>query len=203
MTLAGELVLSRNQLNDAVQNHDQRGIRAGAHRISLVTSELQGTVAMTRMQSVAGLFSKFPRLVRDLGRDLEKQVQLKIAGAEVEIDKTILEGLSDPLTHMLRNSVDHGVESPAARTAAGKPAMGRVILRASHQARQVVIEISDDGKGVAAEKIAASCLAKGIVTREQLEVMSDRDKVALIFLPGVSTAEKVSRVPDAASGWTS
>ena len=194
MTLAGELVLSRNQLNDAVLNDDRRGILAGAHRVSLVTSELQGAVAMTRMQSVGGLFAKFPRLVRDLGRDLEKQVQLKIEGGDVEIDKTILEGLSDPLTHMIRNSVDHGVECPDARTAAGKPAMGTVILRASHQAGQVVIEVSDDGQGLVPEKIAASCLAKGMVTREQLDTMSDRDKIGLIFLPGVSTAEKVSNV---------
>lgn len=194
MTLAGELVLSRNQLNDAVLNDDQRGIRAGAHRVSLVTSELQRAVAMTRMQSVGGLFAKFPRLVRDLGRDLEKPVQLKIEGGDVEIDKTILEGLSDPLTHMIRNSVDHGVECPDARAAAGKPAMGTVILRASHQAGQVVIEVSDDGQGLVPEKIAASCLAKGMVTREQLDTMSDRDKIGLIFLPGVSTAEKVSNV---------
>jgi len=194
MTLAGELVLSRNQLSDAVARDDGRGIRASAHRLSLVTSELQGAVAMTRMQPVGSLFSKFPRLVRDLGRDLEKQVQLKIEGGEVEIDKTILEGLSDPLTHMIRNSVDHGVEGPAARTAAGKAALGTVTLRASHQAGQVVIEISDDGKGLIPEKIAASCVSKGMVTREQADAMSDRDKINLIFLPGVSTAEKVSSV---------
>jgi two-component system chemotaxis sensor kinase CheA len=194
MTLAGELVLSRNQLSEAVSSDDNAGIRAAAHRLSLVTSEVQSAVALTRMQPVGTLFAKFPRLVRDLGRDLGKQVQLKIEGGDVEIDKTILEGLSDPLTHMIRNSVDHGVEMPEVRTAAGKPALGTITLRASHQTGQVVIEIIDDGKGLPADKIGASSLAKGMITREQLDAMSDRDKIMLIFLPGVSTAEKVSNV---------
>jgi two-component system chemotaxis sensor kinase CheA len=194
MTLAGELVLSRNQLNESLSRTDERGIRSGAQRVSLVTSELQEMVTQTRMQPVGGLFAKFPRLVRDLTRDLGKEVQLKMEGTDVEIDKTILEGLSDPLTHMVRNSVDHGIEQPADRLAAGKPAGGTILLRASHQAGQVVIEISDDGKGLAVEKIAASSLSKGSITREQLQAMSDREKMALIFLPGVSTAEKVSDV---------
>ena len=194
MTLAGELVLSRNQLNESLRRTDERGIRSGAQRVSLVTSELQEMVTQTRMQPVGGLFAKFPRLVRDLARDLGKEVQLKMEGTEVEIDKTILEGLSDPLTHMVRNSVDHGIEQPGDRVAAGKPGMGTILLRASHQAGQVVIEISDDGKGLAVEKIASSSLAKGNITREQMQAMSDREKMALIFLPGVSTAAKVSDV---------
>ena len=194
MTLAGELVLSRNQLNESLARQDDRGIRSGAQRVSLVTSELQEVVTMTRMQPVAGLFSKFPRLVRDLARDLGKEAQLRLDGGEVEIDKTILEGLSDPLTHMVRNAVDHGIEPAAERTAAGKPGMGTVTLGASHQAGQVVIEISDDGKGLAAEKIVASSIAKGLIAREQVQGMSEREKMALIFLPGVSTAEKVSDV---------
>ncbi|HUA82408.1 MAG TPA: chemotaxis protein CheW [Bryobacteraceae bacterium] len=194
MTLAGELVLSRNQLNESLSKQDKRGIRSGAQRVSLVTSELQEVVTLTRMQPVGNLFSKFPRLVRDLARDLAKDVQLKLEGGEVEIDKTILEGLSDPLTHMVRNAVDHGVEPGPERAAAGKPATGTIILRASHQAGQVVIEISDDGKGLAVEKITASALAKGAITREQLQNISEREKMALIFLPGVSTAQKVSDV---------
>jgi two-component system chemotaxis sensor kinase CheA len=194
MTLAGELVLSRNQLIESLSRQDERGIRSGAQRVSLVTSELQEVVTLTRMQPVGALFSKFPRLVRDLARDLGRDVQIKLEGGEVEIDKTILEGLSDPLTHMVRNAVDHGIEPAAERTAAGKPSTGTVLLQASHQAGQVVIEISDDGKGLAAEKIAASALAKGAVTREQLQAMSEREKMALIFLPGVSTAQKVSDV---------
>ena len=194
MTLAGELVLGRNQLNEAVRNGDKQGIGAGAHRVSVVTSELQEAVSLTRMQPVSSLFAKFPRLVRDLAGELGKEVQLKLEGGDVELDKTILEGLSDPLTHMVRNSVDHGIELPEARIAAGKPALGTITLSARHQAGQVVIEISDDGKGLAGEKIAASALARGMITADQLQSMSDYDKLALIFLPGVSTAEKLSNV---------
>ena len=194
MTLAGELVLGRNQLNEAVRNGDKQGIGAGAHRVSVVTSELQEAVSLTRMQPVSSLFAKFPRLVRDLAGELGKEVQLKLEGGDVELDKTILEGLSDPLTHMVRNSVDHGIELPEARIAAGKPALGTITLSARHQAGQVVIEISDDGKGLAGDKIAASALARGMITADQLQSMSDYDKLALIFLPGVSTAEKLSNV---------
>jgi two-component system chemotaxis sensor kinase CheA len=194
MTLAGELVLGRNQLNEAVRLSDKQGVSAGAHRISLVTSELQAAVSLTRMQPVSGLFAKFPRLVRDLASELGKEVQLKLEGGEVELDKTIIEGLSDPLTHMVRNSVDHGIESPAVRVAAAKPAMGTVILRAKHQAGQVVIEISDDGKGLAVDKITSSALAKGMITAEQIQTMSEYDKQMLIFGAGVSTAEKLTNV---------
>lgn len=194
MTLAGELVLSRNQLNESISRQDERGIRSGAQRVSLVTSELQEVVTLTRMQGVGNLFSKFPRLVRDLSRDLGKEVELRIEGGEVEIDKTILEGLQDPLTHMVRNAVDHGIESPAERAAAGKSPGGMVTLKASHQAGQVVIEIADDGKGLAVEKVSESAVAKGLVTREQLKTMPERDKMALIFHPGVSTAQKLSDV---------
>lgn len=192
MTLAGELVLSRNQLNESLAQSDARGVRSGAQRVSLATSELQAVVTMTRMQPVGNLFGKFPRLVRDLARELGKEVHLEIEGEDVEIDKTILEGLSDPLTHMVRNAVDHGLEAPAKRAAGGKSPAGRVFLKASHQAGQVVIEIGDDGGGLDATKIASSSLAKGLVTREQLQAMTERDKMALIFLPGVSTAEKVT-----------
>ena len=171
MTLAGELVLSRNQLNESLARKNERGIRAGSQRISLVTSELQEVVAQTRMQPVGTLFARFPRLVRDLARDLGKAAQLTLEGGDVEIDKTILEGLSDPLTHMVRNAVDHGIEPPAARAAAGKPAAGTVTLKAFHEAGKVVIEIADDGRGLAAEKVAASAVAKGLVSAEQLQSM--------------------------------
>ncbi len=194
MTLAGELVLGRNQMNEALASRDERAIAASANRISAATSELQEAVTLTRMQPVSSLFAKFPRLVRDLARSLGKDVHLRMEGGEVELDKTILEGLSDPLTHMVRNSVDHGIEAPEVRSAAGKAAAGTVTLRASHQAGQVVIEIGDDGKGLRADKIAASSLARGLVSQAQLEGMSDREKIALIFLPGMSTAEVVSDV---------
>jgi two-component system chemotaxis sensor kinase CheA len=194
MTLAGELVLSRNQLNESLTRSDERGTRQGAQRISLVTSELQELVTLTRMQPAGNVFQKFPRLVRDLARELNKEIQLQIEGSDVEIDKTILEGLSDPLTHMVRNAVDHGIEVPEARLAAGKPAAGTVTLRAYHQAGQVVIEISDDGRGLDAERVAASAISKGLVQAEQAAAMPVREKFGLIFLPGVSTAKQVSNV---------
>ncbi len=194
MTLAGELVLSRNQLNESLARKQERGIRSGAQRISLVTSELQEVVTQTRMHPVGSLFSKFPRVVRDLARDMGKSVELKLEGGDVEIDKTILEGLSDPLTHMVRNAVDHGIEVPRDRIAQGKPPEGVVRLKASHQAGQVVIEIADDGKGLAAQKVVNSAVTKGLVGREQVADMTESEKMALIFLPGVSTAEKVSDV---------
>ena len=194
MTLAGELVLSRNQLSESLDRRNERGIRSSAQRINLVTSELQEIVTQTRMQPLGTLFSRFPRLVRDLARDLEKQIELKLEGGDVEIDKTILEGLSDPLTHMIRNAVDHGIESPTERAAKGKPPGGTVTLAASHHAGQVVIELSDDGKGLAVDRVAASCVAKGLITPEQVLTMPDREKMALIFLPGVSTATKVTGV---------
>jgi two-component system chemotaxis sensor kinase CheA len=192
MTLAGELVLSRNQLNESLAHQEERGVRTGAQRISLVTSELQEVVTQTRMQPAGSLFSKFPRVVRDLARDMGKSVRLKIEGGDVEIDKSILEGLSDPLTHMVRNSVDHGIELASDRIAQGKSAEGEIVLRASHQAGQVMIEIADDGKGISAQKVAASALAKGLVSHEQVLAMSPAEKIALILLPGVSSAEKLT-----------
>jgi two-component system chemotaxis sensor kinase CheA len=194
MTLAGELVLSRNQLNESLDRRNERGIRSSAQRVSLVTSELQEIVTQTRMQPIGALFSRFPRLVRDLARDLGKEVQIKIEGGDVEIDKTILEGLADPLTHMIRNAVDHGIETRAQRAAAGKPEAGTVVLMASHHAGQVVIELADDGKGLAVDRVAAACLAKGLITQEQLDAMPEKERLALIFMPGVSTATKVNGV---------
>ncbi|MEO8658917.1 MAG: chemotaxis protein CheW [Bryobacteraceae bacterium] len=194
MTLAGELVLSRNELNEAVSHRDHQGIETAAHRLSLVTSELQEAVALTRMQPVGTVFAKFPRVVRELARALGKEIDLQMEGGDVEVDKTILEGLSDPLTHMVRNSVDHGIETPEQRLAAGKPVTGTVTLSARHQAGQVVIEIADDGRGLSADRVMASCVKKGLITQEQASVMTESDKMALIFLPGSSTAEKVSDV---------
>lgn len=194
MNLAGELVLSRNQLMEAIAQGDQRAISASGQRINMVTSELQETIMMTRMQPIGNIFNKFPRVVRDLAKELSKDVRLDLEGKEVEMDKTIIEGLSDPLTHMVRNAVDHGIETPEARVRAGKPATGTISLRAYHEAGQVIIEIADDGKGLDGKKIAASALAKGLVTPEQVRLMSDKEMMALIFLPGLSTAEKVTDI---------
>lgn len=194
MNLAGELVLSRNELREAISRGDERAVAASSQRINLVTSDLQEAIMQTRMQPVGNVFGKFPRVVRDLSRTLGKEVQLEVEGREVELDKTLIEGLSDPLTHMVRNAIDHGVEMPDERVRRGKKAVGTVRLRACHEAGQVVIEVGDDGKGIDPARIAASALRKGLISAERLRGMSDKDKAALIFLPGLSTAEQVSDV---------
>jgi len=148
MNLAGELVLSRNQLREALSKNDTRTLLASSQRINLVTSELQDAIVQTRMQPIGNVFNRFPRVVRDLAKTLGKEVHLDIKGKDVGLDKTLIEGLVDPLTHMVRNSVDHGVETPDVRARAGKKRMGTIHLDARHEAGQVVIEIADDGKGI-------------------------------------------------------
>jgi two-component system, chemotaxis family, sensor kinase CheA len=194
MNLAGELVLGRNQLHQAIAQNEARAVKLAGQRISIVTSELQEAIMLTRMQSIGNIFNKFPRVVRDLAKNLGKEVILNIDGKDVEMDKTIIEGLSDPLTHLVRNSVDHGVETPEIRIKAGKKPAGIVHLRAYHGAGQVNIEISDDGKGIDPQKIVAAAISRGLVTQEQARIMSDKEKMAIILLPGFSTAEKVTDV---------
>ncbi|MFP4168632.1 MAG: chemotaxis protein CheW [Desulfonatronovibrionaceae bacterium] len=194
MNLAGELVLSRNQLMQSVSVEDQRAVQSSAQRIDLVTSELQEAIMLTRMQPVGNVFNKFPRVVRDISREMGKEIDLKMEGKEVELDKTILEGLSDPLTHLVRNSADHGIESPEDREAAGKKRTGRITLKAYHAAGQVNIAIIDDGRGMDADKIAAKAVEKGLVSEEEVKTLSESDKLQMIFMPGLSTAEQVSDV---------
>jgi two-component system, chemotaxis family, sensor kinase CheA len=192
MAHAGELVLSRNQLVDAIGRNDTRGITTSAQRLSYVISELQEAVMQTRLQPVGNVFSKFPRVVRDMSISLKKELRLVLEGKDVELDKTIIEGLSDPLTHMVRNAADHGIESQKDRVLKGKPPAGTISLRAFHEAGHVVIEIEDDGKGIDPEKIAKKALSMGLVTSDRLKGMTDYDKMSLIFLPGLSTAEKIT-----------
>ena len=194
MTLAGELVLSRNQLLQSMTSNDKRGSEVAGQRIDLITSELQEAIMLTRMQSIGNVFNKFPRVVRDLARTLGKEVTLSLEGKDVELDKTIIEAIGDPLTHLVRNAVDHGIETPQERKKAGKNREGRIYLKAYHEAGQVNIEISDDGKGLDGNKIAIKAFEKGLISEEQLKVMSSREKTNLIFLPGFSTADKVTDV---------
>ncbi|MBN1904124.1 MAG: chemotaxis protein CheW [Deltaproteobacteria bacterium] len=194
MTLAGELVLGRNQLMQSIGQKDIRAIEGTGQRLDLITSEIQEAIMMTRMQPIGNVFNKFPRVVRDLARNLNKEVKLTIEGEGVELDKTILEAINDPLTHLVRNSVDHGIELPAERQRAGKEPVGHVMLKAYHEAGQVNIEIRDDGKGMNPDKLAKVALEKNIITEDQAIAMSDKEKINLIFLPGFSTAEKVSDV---------
>ncbi len=194
MTLAGELVLSRNQLLQTIGSDDLRNAETVGQRIDLITSELQEAIMLTRMQPIGNVFNKFPRVVRDLSKQLGKKVDLNIVGKDVELDKTIIEAINDPLTHLVRNSIDHGIETPEDRRKAGKSESGIVILKAFHEAGQVVIEISDDGKGIDGDALAASAVNKGLLTVEQTQAMSDKEKVNLIFLPGFSMAKKVTDV---------
>ena len=193
MNLAGELVLVRNQ-SRRFTDQDQPLPGQVIQRLDSVTSEFQETVLQTRMQPVGNLFNKFPRLVRDLSRQLGKQLELQIDGAEVELDKTILDALSDPLTHLVRNACDHGLESSEERERAGKPATGRLRLAASHFGDQIWITIEDDGRGIDRERVREKALEQGLRTAEELARLDDRELLALILLPGFSTAAQVTDV---------
>jgi two-component system, chemotaxis family, sensor kinase CheA len=194
MNLAGELVLSRNQLMQIVSNKENRNIESISARLDQVTSELQEAIMQTRMQPIGTVFNKFPRIVRDLSGKLNKQCDLIIEGKDVELDKSIIETIGDPLTHLIRNSVDHGIEMPQARSSKGKNPTGHITLRAFHQAGKVNIAITDDGAGIDPAKLKAKAVSKGLISTERAREMTDREAVALIFLPGFSTAEKVTDV---------
>jgi two-component system chemotaxis sensor kinase CheA len=193
MTLTSELTLIRNQSLLAFDRDDDR-VRPIVQRLDAVTSALQETVLRTRMQPIGNLFGKFPRVVRDLGRQLGKQVEVTVIGREVELDKTILEHLSDPLTHLVRNCVDHGIEAPAERVAKGKPAAGRITLKAAHEEGRILIEIRDDGRGIDPQAVRDKALAMRLKTESELDRMSPRELFSLILVPGFSTARSVSEV---------
>ncbi len=194
MNLVGELVLARNQILQYTATQDDRGFVATSQRLNLITAELQEGVMRTRMQPIGNLWAKFPRIVRDLALTCRKQIRVEMEGRETELDRTILEAIKDPLTHIIRNAVDHGMELPADRVARGKPAEGCLRLRAYHEGGQVNIAISDDGGGVNAERVQAKALQQGLLTVEQLARLTDREVVNLIFAPGFSTVERVSHI---------
>jgi two-component system chemotaxis sensor kinase CheA len=194
MNLVGELVLARNQVLQVAPLVDDQNFSATSQRLNLITTELQSGVMKTRMQPIGNIWEKLPRVVRDLALICGKQVRVEMEGNETELDKTIIEAIKDPLTHLVRNCVDHGIETSANRVAAGKTPDGRLSLRAYHEGGQVNIEIADDGKGMDIEAIKNKALERNLITPEQLARMTDRDLQNLIFLPGLSTAEKVSNV---------
>jgi len=194
MNLVGELVLARNQILQVAATHSDTSFIATTQRLNLITTELQEGVMKTRMQPIGNIWSKFPRVVRDVALTCGKQVRVEMEGRETELDKTIIEAIKDPLTHVVRNAVDHGVEAPEKRVAAGKPAEGRLFMRAFHEGGQVNIEISDDGAGIDPERLKQKALQRGLLDSDQLARLSDREILSLIFLPGFSTAEKVTNV---------
>ncbi len=194
MNLVGELVLSRNQIVQLVNDKDDNEYTASAQRLNLITSELQEGVMKTRMQPINNVWNKLPRVVRDLSNQLGKKVRIEMVGKETELDRTIIEAIKDPLTHIVRNTVDHGIEMPDDRVAAGKDPEGVLMLRASHEGGQVNIEITDDGKGIPAGPILAKAVDKGFLDADAASRLTEKEAVQLIFKPGFSTAAKVSNV---------
>ncbi|MGB8650544.1 MAG: chemotaxis protein CheA [Mycobacteriales bacterium] len=194
MNLVGELVLARNRVLQFTRTDSDPGFVSTSQRLNLITSELQEGVMKTRMQPVGNVWSKFPRVVRDLALQCGKQVRIEMEGEDTELDKTIIEAIKDPLTHIVRNSVDHGIETPEVRRAAGKPAEGRLFLRAFHEGGQVNIEVTDDGAGIDIERVRARAVERGLLSAEQAARMGDREVAGLIFLPGFSTAQAITNV---------
>jgi two-component system, chemotaxis family, sensor kinase CheA len=194
MRLVGELVLTRNQIVATAAARADTGMQRSSQRLNLLVSELQAGVMKTRMQPIDTVWNKLPRLVRDVSVACGREVRLVLEGRDTELDKTILEAIKDPLTHVVRNAIDHGIEAPEARVAAGKPAEGTLTMRAFHEGGQVNIEISDDGAGIDPARIATKAIERGLATVEQLRAMPTREIVNLIFVPGFSTATKVTNV---------
>ncbi len=194
MDLVGELVLARNQILQYTSADSSSTLSATTQRLNLITSELQENVMKTRMQPIGTVLTKFPRVVRDLAISCGKKVDLEFDGKETELDRTIIEAIKDPLTHLIRNSVDHGIEAPEQRRLLGKRENGVLRISAYHESGYVNIEITDDGSGIDPEKIRAKALEKGLITPDLAARMTDRETVALVFAPGFSTAEKVTNV---------
>jgi two-component system chemotaxis sensor kinase CheA len=202
MNLVGELVLGRNRLikigTQLEQNHESdpqvRALGETLAQLNLVTTDLQLAVMKTRMLPIKKVFAKLPRMVRDLSQKLGKQVRLEMRGEETELDKSVADEIGDPLVHIVRNAIDHGIETPAERQQKGKSGEGSLVIAASQEGNSIVIRISDDGRGIAVDKVKAKALAKGLISEAELTSMEHREVLNLIFLPGFSTAEKVTDV---------
>jgi two-component system chemotaxis sensor kinase CheA len=194
LNLVGELVLARNQILQFASRTKDTAFLTASQRLNLITTELQEGVMKTRMQPIGNIWGQFPRTVRDVALGCGKEVAIEMEGKETELDKTIIEAIKDPLTHLVRNSVDHGIELPEERVKAGKDRTGRLILRAFHEGGQVNIEISDDGAGLNPDRIRKKAVERALITGEQAARLTEREIFNLIFLPGFSTAEKVTNV---------
>ena len=194
MNLVGELVLSRNRIVQVLAGHRDAALATVAQRLNHVTAELQEGIMKARMQPIRTVWNRFPRIVRDLAAACGKNVRLELEGEETELDRTILEAIGDPLTHLLRNAIDHGIEPPAERAARGKPGQGRISLRAFHEGGHVIIEFGDDGAGIDPARIRDKAVTSGLIGAEQAARLSDREAVNLVFLRGLSTAETVTRL---------
>ena len=194
MTLMGEMVLVRNQVLQYSSKTDDLGFLSLSQKLDAVTSELQDETMKTRMQPIGNILSKYQRVVRDLSNSLGKKINLNLEGVETELDKSLIEAVKDPLTHVVRNACDHGVETIEERKLSGKAEAGTITIKAFHEGGQVIVEVSDDGKGLSNEKLIAKAIERGVIDEAKAERMSDRDIQALIFAPGFSTAAKVTNV---------
>lgn len=194
MNQVGELVLARNQVLQRTGNSQDKELSGMVQGLSHITSELQESIMLTRLQPIDTVWSKLPRVIRDLSKEVGKQIQLVMEGGDTELDKTLVEAIKDPITHLVRNAVDHGVETPEERLGVGKPSAGTVTLRAYHEGGQVNIEIADDGKGIDGDKVLEKVLDKGLLDPDQARLLSERDKFGLIFMPGLSTADRVTNI---------
>ena len=194
MTMVSELVLTRNQLTQMVRDIDESEFAVPIQRLSQCTTELQEGVMKTRMQPIGNAWAKLPRIVRDLSIDLDKKINLEMKGAETELDRQVLELIKDPLTHMVRNSADHGIEKPAIRLANGKPEQGTILLNAYHEGGHIIIQITDDGAGIPVEKLKIKIIEKELATEEEVAEMTDAQIQKFIFHAGFSMAAKVTNV---------
>lgn len=194
MTMVSELVLTRNQLLQILRDQSETEFTGPLQRLNHVVSDLQEGVMKTRMQPIGNAWSKLPRIIRDLSQELNKKINLDMRGQETELDRQVLELIKDPLTHMVRNSADHGIEMPADRVAAGKPEMGTVLLQAFHEGGYIIIEIKDDGKGIPVDVLKRKIVEKNIATQAEVDAMTDTQIQKHIFHAGFSTAEKVTAV---------
>ncbi len=194
MNLVGELVLARNRLNTLKATFDDERVHQAISNLDVVTGDLQSAVMKTRMQPVKKVFGRFPRVVRDLARSLHKEVNLEMVGEDTDLDKNLVEALADPLVHLVRNSVDHGIELPEAREAAGKPRTGTVVLAAEQEGDNILLSISDDGAGMDPEVLRAKVIEKGLMDAESAARLDDKGCFDLIFMPGLTTKQAISDV---------
>ncbi|MGB9591332.1 MAG: chemotaxis protein CheA, partial [Candidatus Kryptoniota bacterium] len=202
MNLVGELVLGRNRLTQIASTLSEedkndeftRQLTETSTQIDFITTELQSAVMKTRMVPIGRVFNKFPRLVRDLSKEFSKEIELIVVGEETELDKSVIEEISDPLVHLIRNAVDHGIENPDERLRMGKPAKGTVILAARHEGNHIIIEVQDDGRGLDSDKLKQKAIEKGLISESEAREMKTEDCHDLIFLPGFSTAQKITNV---------
>jgi len=194
VNLVGELVLARNQLLEVTGDRADAPLAASAQRVNLITAELQERLMMTRMQPVGSAWGRFPRVVRELAQVCGKQVRIQMTGQDTGLDRTVIDAIRDPLSHLLRNAIDHGIEPPEARRATGKPAEGRLSLHAYHEGGQVNIEVADDGAGLDLARIKRRALERGLITEDEATRMPDHEAADLVFVPGFSTSERLTHV---------